>query len=69
MFSGLLQDDPAGVVSGVKESGLQTFVWGFHCCNQEVCPADVSSISSYIIQLVFSVMYCMMFLSGYGFKF
>ncbi|KAL5250544.1 hypothetical protein ACHWQZ_G016318 [Mnemiopsis leidyi] len=35
MFSGLLQDDPAGVVSGVKESGLQTFVWGFHCCNQE----------------------------------
>ena len=38
MFSGLLQHDPAAVVSGVKEFGLQTFVWGFHCCNQEVGP-------------------------------
>jgi len=35
MFSGLLQKDTVGVLESVKEAGLQTFVWGFHCCSQE----------------------------------
>ncbi|XP_063687412.1 glycerophosphocholine phosphodiesterase GPCPD1-like isoform X1 [Bolinopsis microptera] len=35
IFSGLLKDNPASVIESVKQTGLFTFVWGYHCCDQQ----------------------------------
>jgi len=35
IFSGLLLDSAPEKICAMKEAGLSTFIWGYHCCDPE----------------------------------